>query len=210
MELMVHLAMAPSEPTTREAPAQPVMTPAMRQELAAAKQRRKKIDRAAHVAMFHAWSYAIIGALCVPFALFSITSLLAAIVLGAVAYMEFTGRRMLRELDDTGPVVLACNEAALGVIIVLYAGWRLYLAATGKGYAGQLSDKLNSQVADLNTAGIVDLARTAEYATYTVLLVATVVYQGLMALYYWTRLPHLRAFVRDTPQWAIDVLKAAA
>lgn len=191
-------------------PAEPAvaMTPAMHQTLTDAKQRRRKIDAAAQVATFNAWTSAILAALCVPFALFSISSLLAAMVLGAVAYLEFTGRRMLRELNESGPVVLACNQLGLGVIVILYAGWHLLLAATGKGYYDDVVQKypeLQSMLGDMD-----GMMRMVEYLTYSLLILGTIAFQGLTALYYWTRLGPLRAFIKDTPPWAIDVLRAAA
>jgi len=192
-------------------PAQPAaMGPQMREALAAAKRRRRKLDRAAGVAAFNAWTSASLAVLCLPFALFSAASLAAAVVLGAVAYVEFTGRRKLRELDESGPVMLTCNQLALGAVVILYAAWHLWLAYTGRGYAGRLSAELGSQVADLNTEGLVGLFRTVEYLTYTLLIAGTLLFQGLTAWYYWTRRTHLRAFVSQTPRWAIDLLRAAA
>ena len=77
--------------------------------MAEAKQRRKKIDRAATVAAIGGWVTAVLAALSAPFAVFHFESLLAGIVLGAVAYHEFKGRRMLMSLHPMAPRVLGVN-----------------------------------------------------------------------------------------------------
>ncbi|MCC6683255.1 MAG: hypothetical protein IT445_20355 [Phycisphaeraceae bacterium] len=184
--------------------------PQMQQQIAQARQRRKAIDRAMSVAAFDAWSSAVLAALCVPFALFSWASLLAAMVLSAVAYVEFTGRAMLRQLDPRSLHVLAGNQIGMAVIVILYAVWRLYLATTGQGYAAQIEQQLPPDVAGQLGSSVSQLVRNMEMLVYVVLIAGTVLMQGGTALYYLSRRKALHEFVTQTPRWVIDVLKAAA
>ncbi len=207
MPSLTHAASADSHSAEQD---RPTIDPQMQQQIVAARKRRKAIDRTMSVAGFDAWSSAVLAALCVPFALFSWASLLAAIVLAAVAYVEFTGRDMLRRLDPRSLHLLAGNQIGLAVIVILYAVWHLYLALTGQGYAAQIEQQLPPDVAGQLGSSVTQLARSSELLVYTVLIIATILMQGGTALYYLSRRKALRDYVSQTPRWVLDVLKAAA
>lgn len=173
-----------------------------------AKKQRRKIDSACVVAGFNGWTAGVLAALSAPFVLLSHGAGVAALVLGAVAYVEFRGRRMLREMDLRGPKVLACNQVVLGVIVILYALWMLIAALTGEGQYAQAIAQEPALASTLAPIG--DLMRFVEIATYSLLIIGTVAFQGGMAWYYLSRGKHMRNFLDNTPPWVIDVLRAAA
>ncbi|MCE9591698.1 MAG: hypothetical protein K8S99_14380 [Planctomycetes bacterium] len=191
-----------------EATPQITVTPAMQQEVAAARKRRTKIDRAAGVASFNGWCAAILAAISLPFAFFSPTSAVAAAVLATTAFIEFRGRRMLRALDTRAPVLLACNQFAFGAIIVAYAAWNIYLVKHGQGgYADVIAQhpELSDALGPLGA-----MIQKMEALTYCLLMLGTLLFQGGTGVYYLTRRRYLREYLAETPEWVTQMLRAAA
>jgi hypothetical protein len=176
--------------------------------LTEAKVRRKRIDKAIGVASFNAWSGAVMAALALPFALFSVSAALTGMVLTVFAYTEFSGRKMLRELEVRGLQVMAINQLALGAAIILYAVWQIVSSLTGGGQYAELiaqSPELGTMLRPMES-----MIRKLEVGTYAVVIVGTVAMQGGTALYYWTRRKHLKEYLEQTPEWAIQIQRAAA
>lgn len=185
-----------------------VGSPEWQRQIASAKQLRRRIDKAARVAAFNGWTAAVLAALSMPLALFSRTTLVAVIVLGVNAYVEFTGKRMLRRLDERAPLVLACNQFALGAIIIAYAVWQLAVSGNVKN---QFADEIaqNPELADI-LGQYDDVWRLAWQLVYGALIFCTILMQGGMGLYYLTRRRHLRRYVDETPDWVVTTLQAAS
>ncbi len=178
------------------------------QALRQAKVRRAKLDRAAAVAAFNGWSLAIFAALSLPFALFSLKGLVVCLGLGAVAYHEFKGRRMLHQLDPRGPRLLGINQLALGVLIVGYCAWSLLTAFTGPS---PYAEYIQAEPALRQTLGSVDeLYRLGAVAIYGGVILLILPYQGLMAWYHFSRAKHLHAYLDQTPDWVTEMQRATA
>jgi len=45
---------------------------------------------------------------------------------------------------------------------------------------------------------------------YGAVIVATAIFQGLNARYYFIRVARMRDYLRDTPKWVIDLQRSAA
>ena len=170
-----------------------------------ARQRRRKIDRAVTVASFNGWTLAVLAGLSLPFAPFSVTTAVAVVVLAAAAFVEFRGRGLMRKLDDRAPVVLATNQAALGVIVMAYAAWRLWQIRNGLDPALAQMRQMDASV-----QGIGDLAQSLAELLYTTLIGGVVLLQGAMVWFYLSRRRFLRLFREQTPDWVIELLRAAA
>lgn len=196
----------PAPPVPPPVPAPQGGDPLTAQHYAAlndARARRAKLDRAAAVATFNGWSIGVIAALSAPFALFSLTALVMAAGLGAVAYHEFRGRSMLRRLDLRGPRRLGMNQLALAALIVGYSLWCLYAALTGPNPYEQY---IQAEPALGETLGSISaLYRLAAIGVYGAVIMLTLPYQGLMAWYYFSRGRHLRLYVEQTPAWVMRV-----
>jgi hypothetical protein len=125
-----------------------------------------------------------------------------------VAYIELRGSRELRRFDETAPRRLGFNQIALGVMIVVYCGWSIWQAVTGPGpydsYLAQGGDtaEMIEPIAQLHTA--------MTSAFYALLLCVSVVAQGCAALYHFTRRRHLIAYLRETPAWVVEAMRAVA
>ena len=50
-----------------------------------------------------------------------------------------------------------------------------------------------------------DLYKTITIAIYGGLIAATLIFQGINALYYFTRRKHVEAYVSETPEWVVDL-----
>jgi hypothetical protein len=175
-----------------------------------AKTRRKKIDRAIAVASFNGWSigiFAALSALFLPLSL-SLLGVLVTLGLGAVAYHEFKGRRMLRALDVRGPRLLGFNQIGFGVVIVGYCVWNLAVELGGPGAYAQTIQE-HPELGEIlgSTEGLYRMAVVLVYGTVIVL---TIPYQALMAWYYFSRSKHLETYIRQTPGWVTDLERAAA
>ncbi len=171
--------------------------------------RARKVRRAAVVAGVSGWSMLVFAAVSVLAGCFGdAASLVAGMVLGAVAVNELRGGAMVRRLEARGTRVLAWNQALLGVLIVGYAAWSLVaarsspaLAALGSG-GGTGDPEVDAMVAQV--------ARMAAYGVYGSLMIVGVIVPGLTAWYYASRRKHIVAMVRTTPGWVVEAVRAAA
>jgi len=206
--------MAPVSPSVdtpdSDAPASGPLNDQHYQQLHNAKARRSKIDFAIKVASFNGWSigiFAALSALFLPLS-FSFQSLLITLGLGAVAYHEFKGRRLLRALDARGPRLLGYNQIGLGAVIVVYCLWTLMAELAGPGaYAQTLQEHPELSQVLGSTDGLVRFITVLVYGT---IIALTVPYQALMAWYYFSRGKHLDIYVSQTPGWVTDLERAAA
>ena len=183
------------------------LAPEHHEAIALADRRRRRIDRAAGVATFNGWTTAVFAALSVPFAFFSVTALVMGLALAAVAYQEFKGRRLLRQLDPKAPRLLGFNQLAFTAVLVLYSLWNIYKALTGPNpYAEHMA---NVEMATV--LGPIDqMHKTITLAVYGTIIVLSVIFQGSTALYYFTRLAHLRAYLSETPDWILQLQRSMA
>jgi hypothetical protein len=181
-----------------------------RDALAQARERARPVYKAARVASFNGWSIGVIAALSLPFAFFSIPGALVTAGLAVVAYNEFRGRRGLLALDPHAATMLGWNQVALLTLVVLYCAWMLWSGLTGPGPMAEL--QANPEIQDaLGSLGNVDeLYRLLVLAVYLTIMVVTVIVQGGNAFYYFTRRKYVDAFLRDTPQWAVEMQRMAA
>lgn len=196
----------PNVPMQHE-PAAP-LSPEHHTQLARAQQQRKKINRAQAVAAFNAWCFSIFAGFSLLFAIFSFTSLIAAAVLGGLAYNEFRGRRQLKQLDPRGPKTLGINQLLCCTAIALYCGWQIIKALTGPGPYEQMIQQHPELASMLEP--IHELLFTATLAAYALILIVGVASQGATAWYYFTRKKHLHAYIEQTPEWVIDLERTQA
>lgn len=186
------------------------MTPEHHLELALAGQRAQKVRRAAHVATFNGWATGVLAFCSAPFALFGTTGVLVTIALSAVACNEFRGRKRLLQFDPSGAGVLGWNQVSLLVLIVLYCLWMIYTGLTG---TNSLSAQLGAQPELAQALGPMDveqLYKQLVLLVYGTVIVLSLVFQGLNAIYYFTRRKHVEAYRRETPQWVLDVLQTTS
>jgi hypothetical protein len=183
------------------------LTTSHRAELAKARDRSKKIRKAARVAAFNGWTTAIIATLSAPFALFDATSAVITGVLVLVAYIEFRGRRCLLDFDPSAARLLGWNQIGLLATIVVYCLWML--GATLTDSTGTLAAEMEA-ISDLDPSlgiELQSLVKLVAIALYGGVIVLSALFQGANAIYYFTRRRYIDVFVAETPAWVRDILR---
>ncbi|HEY3393828.1 MAG TPA: hypothetical protein VGK58_14045 [Lacipirellulaceae bacterium] len=196
---------ASAVPPVEKSPGGP-LTAEHHRELALARQRSKSIRKAARVAGFNGWATAIVAALSAPFALFSLSGALVFIAVSVVAYNEFRGRKRLLQFDQRAAAFLGWNQIGLLAIIVGYSLWAIH---TNLNQASSVSAQLEAY-AELDSAlgsmgEFETLAKQIVLLFYGSVIVISVVFQGLNAIYYFSRRAAIDSYVRDTPKWVRDL-----
>jgi hypothetical protein len=182
-----------------------------RHELALANERAKRIRKAAGVAAFNGWAAGIFAVCSAPFALFSIAGLVVTVGLSIVAYNEFRGRHRLLRFDSSSPALLGWNQIGLMTLIVVYCLWMLFVGLTGAGpFAAEIG--ANPELAEArSTLDQFDgLYKALVVAFYGTVMALSVIFQGLNALYYFTRRKYVEAYVQETPEWVRDLQQMMA
>ena len=201
-------APAQSADTTATDQAAGGCTPAQLEAISHARRQGRKITRAAGVAAFSGWTMAFFAFITLLTGLFSIVSLLLGVGLAVVAYFELRGSRRLRGLDDAAPFQLGFNQLGLGVLVILYCSWGIWHAVAGPSpYESYLA--AGGDTAEL-VKPIDQMNRAILSAFYAMLLCISVIAQGCTAWYYFTRRRHMTAYLKNTPDWVIEMLRVAA
>ena len=184
-------------------PAPTPLSPEQREDLREAGERARRFLKAGRVATFNVWTLGSFAALTLLFGLFSPTALLLGAGLAVVAWTEHRGRALLRDLDPGGPRLLGRNQLALMALVVAYALWSLWMARTNPDPALAQMDEIMGG----DTAGLVAELTTAVYLGVIAL---TVLFQGLLARYYFARAPMVEAYLRETPEWVVELQRSAS
>jgi hypothetical protein len=175
-------------------------------ELALARDRAKKIRSAAAVAAFNGWATALVAVLSAPFALFGASGLAVTAALAIVAWNEFRGRKRLLRFDPSAAAMLGCNQLALLALIIAYCLWAV---SSNLREADVLTAELHgfaSADPALGSLGGVDtLVKQLVVLIYGVVILLSVVFQGLNSVYYFTRRKHIDRYIAETPQWIRDL-----
>lgn len=177
-----------------------------RRELALARERAKAIHRAARVAAFNGWATAAVAALSAPFALFSVVGFLMTVALSAVACNELRGRKRLLEFDPSAATLLGWNQLGLLTMIVVYCLWMIATSLAGtSALAAELNGYAELEAVLGSTSEFTALYQQLVIVLYGSVIALSAVFQGLNALYYFTRRKHVAAYVAETPEWIRDL-----
>lgn len=188
-----------------------LLTPEQEQEIAAANARAKKVRRAASVAQFNGWASAILAVCSAPFAIGSLTGFLVAAGLAVVAWNEFRGRRGLLRFEPEAANLLGWNQLGLLALICCYCFWQVYLTVTGTGILTELL-ATSPEARELVAPGVdIDsLVKLFVVLFYGLVVVLSVVFQGANAWYYFSRRKTVEAYLRETPDWVVDLQRVVA
>lgn len=125
-------------------------------------------------------------------------------IIGAV---EYQGCRRMRQADPVAAKILGRNQLTLLGLIILYCLVQMLTFSPEHAKAAAISPEVRSQLAALPSmekaidSEIERLAPLATYGFYGLVIALSVVFQGGLALYYYTRRRHLHAFHTQTPSW---------
>lgn len=178
------------------------LTPEQQHELTEARTRAASFMGAAKVAAFNGWTIGFFAAVSILSGLFSFTGLVVGVGLAVVTRNEVMGRRRLLALDPGGLELLWRNQVGFMALIVVYCLWSMARTVVAP----------DPQMAELTTLlgeGTGDLVRSLTLTTYAAVIVATVVFQGLNARYYFRRVVLLREYLSETPAWVVELQRAS-
>lgn len=182
------------------------LTPEHLAELAAARQRMRKLRRAVVTANVDGWSVGVFGAATALFGLTDLPSLTLGLVMVGTAFVELRTAGKLRRLEVSAPRTLAFNQIVLGSALFLYATIRLWAVTHGEDEYAAIVAQTPELASMLGSVG--DLTRTIMIAVYVTVMGVAVFAQGGMALYYFTRAGVVRAITTSTPAWILDMQRA--
>jgi hypothetical protein len=179
------------------------LSPEHQQSLLDANHRAQKILQAAKVATFNGWTTGFFAALSLIGGLFSITSLCLGVGLSVVARNEFRGRNLLRRFDPRGPRLLGWNQVGFIGLLIAYSLWSIYTSLTGANPYDEYIAQ-NPELASM-LGSFSHLNDTITLAVYGGVIVLSVIFQGLNAIYYFKRGKLLREYLSLTPAWIVDL-----
>ena len=201
-------------PASGKATPSPELSADQLAELALAKQRGAKLKRAVGVATTDAWITAIFAGGAILTSCGGIEQILIGLALGYVAFNSFRGAAGLKRFDRSALDKLALNQIVLASAVILYAAFELWLVSSGKSaLLKALAGDTKYQDLGLGSAGKMaddmrDIIIFALRMTYLLLILGTILGQGLMALYYRSRRRILDEYLNQTPQWVVDLQKS--
>lgn len=205
-----------SSQPARKAPIAGGLTAQQKRTIDLAERRRRVIFRAGGLAAFNGWSLIFFAALTILISHDPLSLTLTALF-GFAGYRELRGRKLLRQLNPAGPALLGYNQILLAAIVVAYCGWciasALLLPHPEISQASSLI--VSKQDMSLLPAGYRQhiqfwQSHVSEIVAgiYGLVILVSLITQGLMAVYYFTRQSALRAYLEDTPEWVVDMQRA--
>ena len=200
------IALSPTQAAQSAGP----LTTEHHQQIASAHLRGAKIRAAARVAAFNGWVTGAFALLSAPFAPFSIAGFLVTVGLAVVTYNEFRGKRMLLAFDPGAARLLGWNQVGFLGLITAYSLWMVLDAFTGAGpLAKELQQYPELQSALGSAEDFLRFYRLIILTIYSTVILLSTVFQGFNAFYYFTRLRHLQAYLRETPGWIVEMQRAS-
>lgn len=191
---------APGARTVTTRPPEPEpLSPRQKAALTRGRRQLKSVLRPARVAAITAGSVAVFGALSLLWGLVGGGgSLVIGAALLAVAWNERRGLERVRQLDPEGARILGWNQLVLAGVVVGYSLLAIQRAQAGPGPEVRELEELVGYPTDL----------IAELTTmvYGGVIVIVGVFQGLLARFHFQRQSSIEAYVRETPDWVVEVL----
>ncbi len=178
-----------------------------RQDLSQANQQARNILRAGNVAKFNGCVASIFAGLSLLSALFSVTALCVGAGLVIIARNEFHGRKLLRWFDPRGTQLLGWNQVGFIALLVAYSLWSIYTTLTGPSpYDVYIAEhpELTQMLGPIGP-----MYTTLTLVVYGGVIVLSVIFQGLNARYYFKKDKLLKAYLRQTPDWIVDLQRAS-
>jgi len=170
--------------------------------------RSRKIRRCASVANASGWTLLFFAILALGFCVFNVTSAILGLLLAIVGTFELKGARGLRQLDARAPKRLVMNQVLLGVVLAGYGAWGIYTTLTQTNPISM--SLLTSADVDRMVAELQAMWTFGMIGFYGVFIGVSLLATGATAAYYNSCKRHLRGHLTTTPQWVVDVQRAAA
>ena len=156
---------------------------------------QKTLNRVLAISRFNGWSVAIFGGLGLVLALGTAdwVGSLVSLVVVAAGWLELRGHAQLQRCEPAGMKTLVQSQLLLLALLLTYCASRV-----GNLEATQLSPDLEAVLKQgaLKQGNFFPAIRGILIAFYVTLGLTAVVYQGGLALYYWSKTPKVREALR--------------
>lgn len=173
------------------------LSPEQQRQLTDAVAQSTKIRAAARIATFNGWTIGFFAVISLLFAYSSLTALIMGLGLGWIAWNEFKGRDRIRTLDPTAPTFLGKNQLGFMGLVVVYAIWSIYRTLTEPmPYLDEIEEALGP---------IGDVVTSITVSVYLIVILLTVLFQGLNARYYFARKAMIDEYLSETPDWIVEI-----
>ena len=171
--------------------------------------RRRAIGKAARTAKTSGVVTLVIGISAVPMLALWPSWLAAVLAFGlcVIGAVELRGHRMMRQADPAAAGYLGRNQLVFLALIIFYCGVQMATFSPEQIKAAAVSPEFRAQLdampsfAQSIDAGIDRWAPLVAYGFFGLVIVVSVVFQGGLATYYFTRRRHLNAYITHTPPW---------
>jgi hypothetical protein len=188
----------PAVPVTSASP----LTPEHLAQMALAQQLYRPIARARRYSMFEGWTLVIFG-------LISWVSLFCGGLSGAAAFislalcvtgtLEIGYSKRLKNADPDSPRLLAINQLALTLSLVIYGAWQI-IALHYHPLSLAKSDPALSQLGD--TSDWDSMSNNIFSLVYYALIAIAILWEGPTAYYFYSRKKPLARYLAEVPDWA--------
>jgi uncharacterized membrane protein (DUF485 family) len=184
-------------------------------EIARALKLRRPVQKATRVAYSSAVTTLVLALLSLLCALywFSWLGTLISLAFVGSGIVEFVGYRRLLRADESAPRLLAFNQLALCGIIAVYCLVSM-LQVHHIDLTPDISPAMRRELAGTGSGGMLDsldkIVPLLYYAVYIVLLITSLMVQGGMAVYYYTRGTALMTYHQLTAAWITRLLNQVA
>jgi hypothetical protein len=174
----------------------------------------KPIKKAARTALGSAITTLVIGAVAVPFSLVwpSFSGIFITVGVCAVGVVEFLGYQKLVKADPSAARFLAMNQLAFLGLITIYCLIQMLTFSTAEVKAAAMSPEFRAQLNAMPEmtrevdSMIEQWGPMVTYGFYSLVIILSVLFQGGLAYYYYTRRKFLDAFQREVPPWVRRLL----
>jgi hypothetical protein len=140
-------------------------------------------------------------------------AMVVGLIIGTLGWMERGAANDLAQAKPSAPVRLALNQLVLGALIVGSA-WMTVKAVGAQ--AAQAMTASESKIAEL-PAEVQGVARQFTalgpdmvYMMFTAIVLGTLLFQGGLAVYYFTRRRKVRNFHTELPPWVSEIVTTVA
>jgi len=172
--------------------------------------RRTVMKRAAHVASNSGKIAICIGvsAVCLSMTWWSWPGIIVGTGAAVIGIIEWMGGRRVKSGKAEATRLLAVNQLALFALVTAYCVFHMVTFSPEKAKAEAISPQVRSDLA----IAMPDLQYSIDHAIdtwgtaitvgfYSLVIAASIGFQGGMALYYLSRRKHIDAWNRETPAW---------
>jgi hypothetical protein len=180
-------------------PAASPLTPEHLAQIARARELYRPIGRARRYAKFEAWTLMIFGMISFVGGFSSAPGMFVALALCLTGFFELKFSERLGRLDPDSPRLLAINQLALALSLVIYGCWQLLVLHF---HPFSLA-KMDPAVAGIgDTSDLDNLGDMIFSLVYYGLIVVALLWEGPTAYYFYTRRKPLHAYLAEVPEWA--------